>query len=226
MPLPLLTRVRSKLRRLIKPEYGFLKHVPGVIHIGANVGQERDLYAQCGLNVLWVEPIPEVFEKLCANIAAYPKQKAYRRLITDQDGQEYTFHVASNGGASSSILPLAKHTEMYPEISFDSFMQITGTTLNAFLKKEGLDVSDYGALVLDTQGSELHILRGASSILRSFKYVRLEAADFEAYEGCCRIGDLSAFLREMGFRENRRSPFNTTPGVGTYYDVLYEQARN
>src|SRR5579862_7247657 len=87
----------------------YLCKVGGVIHVGANSGQERNLYAQLELDVAWVEPNPPVFERLRANLAEFPKQRAYQYLIADQDEQEYIFHVASNGGESSSILPLAKH---------------------------------------------------------------------------------------------------------------------
>ena len=42
----------------------FLRSCSGVIHVGANSGQERELYAQHGLNVVWIEPIPEVYTAL------------------------------------------------------------------------------------------------------------------------------------------------------------------
>ncbi|GMR17054.1 MAG: hypothetical protein BMS9Abin32_108 [Gammaproteobacteria bacterium] len=54
----------------------FLRFAGGVVHVGANSGQERDLYALFDLPVLWVEPIAEVFRELQANIAGYPQQRA------------------------------------------------------------------------------------------------------------------------------------------------------
>ena len=33
-------------------EHSYLRKVPGIIHIGANTGQERDLYAAFGLHVV------------------------------------------------------------------------------------------------------------------------------------------------------------------------------
>jgi hypothetical protein len=47
---------------------GFLGDVSGVVHVGANIGQERQLYAAHKLNVLWIEPISEVFKRLESNI--------------------------------------------------------------------------------------------------------------------------------------------------------------
>src|SRR5882762_6712763 len=61
----------------------FLARISGVIHVGAHAGEERDQYAKLGLRVIWIEPIPEVFERLQANIAGYPDQRAIQSLITD-----------------------------------------------------------------------------------------------------------------------------------------------
>ena len=36
----------------------YLRKVDGIVHVGANVGQDRDLYASYGLDVLWIEPSP------------------------------------------------------------------------------------------------------------------------------------------------------------------------
>ena len=64
----ILHQARSMLKR--DPDR-FLRKVSGVIHVGANAGQERELYAKFGLRVIWIEPIPEVFEKLKMNVAKF-----------------------------------------------------------------------------------------------------------------------------------------------------------
>lgn len=216
----LLNRTRSLLRG---DRHRFLRHVTGVIHVGANTGQERDLYDAHHLDVVWVEPIPEVFQELEANIAALPRQRGIRCLVADVDGKEYTLHVANNHGQSSSIFQLKHHRDVWPEIRYEKAVPLTGLTLPSLLKLHGIDCRDYQALVLDTQGSELLILQGAGPVLPAFRYIKTEAADFEAYEGCCRLGDVSAFLADHGFREHSRRRFATRPQGGHYYDVLYER---
>jgi hypothetical protein len=52
----------------------FFKKVKGIVHVGANVGQEIKLYEKYKLSVIWIEPIPEIYEKLKTNLAGYPKQ--------------------------------------------------------------------------------------------------------------------------------------------------------
>lgn len=69
-----------------------LNKVKGVIHVGASEGQERDLYNNYGLNVLWIEPIPQIYQKLQNNIKNYSRQIGLNYLVTDKDNQEYDFH--------------------------------------------------------------------------------------------------------------------------------------
>lgn len=205
----------------LKPEKAFLRKVHGVIHIGANVGQERFIYSAFGLGVVWVEPIPTVFERLARNIAPFPEQRALNCLITGEGGKEYQFNVATNDGRSSSILDLAKHKEMFPDISYTGAITLTGVTLESIVTREHIDPSRYEAIILDTQGSEFSILRGSSKILRQFKFIVVEVADFEAYEGCGHIEEFSAFMLAHGFHEDRRQVQNYKDGLGTYYDVIY-----
>ena len=58
----------------------------------------------------------------------------------------------------------------------------------------------FPALVMDTQGSELLVLRGADPRLPSFAFIKTEVADFEAYSGCCQLAEVTAFLSARGFR--------------------------
>ena len=201
----------------------FLRRVRGVIHVGANSGPERHAYARLGLNVLWIEPIPEVFATLERNIRAYPRQRAVMALVTDVDGREYDFHVSSNDGLSSSIFDLARHRELWPEVDYAATMKIPGTTLPTLLAREGIDAAGYQALILDTQGSELLVLRGAEPVLRGFEYVKTEAADFESYAGCCLLDEMTAFMASHGFQSISRHRFAGRAGVGSYYDIVYRR---
>jgi len=204
------------------PNYLF-KKISGVIHIGANTGQERKKYEQYSLAVIWVEPIPEVFEQLKKNITEYPNQKAFRYLLTDKDDEEIEFKIANNNGKSSSILNFGLHTRIWPDIHYVKSIQLKSSTLKSLVQREKIDLQRYQALVLDTQGSELLVLRGGLEILEKFQYIVTEAADFESYADCCLIKDLSNFLEGFGFKEIVRTKFARDSKVGNYYDVVYEK---
>jgi len=216
-------RAVNKLRRHLFPIDSFLTKVQGVIHVGANTGQERDKYAALGLNVIWVEPIPTVFDVLLSNISGIPNQRACNYLLAGEHGKEYAFHISNNGGASSSILDLAKHREMWPHVQFIDEIRITATTLARLVEVEQIDLNNFGALVLDTQGSEMLVLEGAVPVLKQFQFVKTEVADFDSYAGCCRVDDLSNFMHKQGFFIFRKSPFAKCSGIGTYYDIVFRR---
>jgi FkbM family methyltransferase len=203
----------------------FLNHVRGVIHVGANVGQERDVYAARGLNVLWIEPIPEVFRRLTLSIASFSNQKALCELITDMDGQEHVLHISNNEGASSSIFEFAEHKRLWPEVSYTTDITRKSVRLSTLVRRESIDMSAYDALVMDTQGSEMLVLKGTIEILSHFRFIKTEVANFESYKGCCRLPEMDEFLKNCGYRRVATRPFAHKAGIGSYYDVLYAVRR-
>jgi FkbM family methyltransferase len=201
-----------------------MKRLKGIIHVGANVGQERDYYARYGLNVLWIEPIPWVFKDLKSAISSYPKQRALEYLVLDKDGETTTLHVSNNDGESSSVLELALHQDVWPSVQFTRDIEIRSHKLDTIIEKEHINLPDYDGLVLDTQGSELLVLKGAQRVLRNMRMVKLEVADFESYAGCPRPEHLADFLGAYGLREWMRVPFAVHSGGGRYYDITYRNS--
>jgi FkbM family methyltransferase len=211
-----------RLRRVLGPDPNrFLRSARGVVHVGANVGQERELYDRYGLDVLWIEPIPDVFAALVANIAGFPRQRALERLVTDRDDAAYEFHIANNGGESSSIHDLKEHRDVWPKVDFTKTITLTSSTLATLLARENVELARYDALVMDTQGSELLVLRGAEPVLGHFEFIKTEVPDFEAYADCAQLEDVERFLGERGYTELTRHCFASRPGGGHYYDVVY-----
>lgn len=218
--IPLLRRFMPRLSR--HPD-ACLLDVTGLIHVGANTGQERKTYRKFGLNVIWIEPIPEVFDALRQNLRGYPKQRALSYLITDRDDAEYEFHVANNGGASSSIFDFGLHKEIWPHVAFEKSISLRSVTLASCLQKECINLADYQALILDTQGSELLVLKGAAAILSGFRFIKLEVSDFESYKGCCQLRDVEQFLQLQGYAEFSRRKFAERPGGGSYYNIVFQR---
>lgn len=221
----------SKIKAILRPvkhlitarSDSFLRNVSGVIHVGANAGQERELYKHFDLQVVWVEPIPEVFTELKRNIRGFPDQRACQALVTDVDGKEYQFHISNNNGASSSILALKQHKDIWPDVKYADSISLKSTTLVSLLEREKIDPCGYQALIMDTQGSELLVLQGSIPVLENFKYIKAEVADFESYEGCCQLADIGAFMKEHGYIEFSRKKFASRAAGGDYFDVVYRR---
>jgi FkbM family methyltransferase len=207
------------------PTCEFIKDSKGIIHVGANTGQARDIYAGFGLPVVWIEAIPEVFRRLGENIAAYPNQRALNYLIADRDGEEYTFHVASNDGQSSSIFDLGRHVDVWPDIHYVQTEKMLGVGLRTALERHSVNLDEYDTLIMDVQGAELLVLKGAEAILDKFKFIRAEACDFEMYKGGCRLADLDAYLIPRGFERVMAWQFKRArgPQAESVYEALYQR---
>lgn len=217
------TFLRPLKKAIIKSPDRFLKPVSGVIHVGANLGQERELYRKYGLRVLWIEPIPEVFAQLTVNIQNFQNQQAIQALVTDMDDHEYEFHIANNEGESSSIFEFKEHKDIWPNIDYTHSIQIKSITLPNLLAKEQIDLRQYQALVLDTQGSELLILQGSLPILKYFKFIKTEVTDFESYANSCQLSDVNDFMIQQGYREFSRYQFANRSQGGSYFDIVYKK---
>lgn len=223
----ILTKIKAILRGerpiIKRPVNSFLRRVSGVIHVGANSGQERETYDAHGLRVFWIEPIPEIFNELQENIREYPRQRAVNHLVSDQDNKEYQFHIANNKGESSSIFELKHHKDIWPKIDYERNITMRSKTLPSVLAVENMDPGLYDALIMDTQGAELLILKGARGLLEKFRFIKLEVPDFEAYEGCCQLSEVEGFLSAFGYKEYARFKFKEWKQGGGYYDVVYRK---
>ena len=199
----------------------YLKEIRGIIHVGANEGQERDLYAKHQLAVLWVEPIPEVYERLKKNIEGLAGQTCLNNLVSDIDDKEYAFHVSNNDGLSSSIFELAEVRAIWPQIEYSREIQLRSVTLKTLIQRHQVKLELYDALVLDTQGSELLILKGGEDLLSRFKFIQAEVADFESYRGACKLAEFDNYLKSRGFRRVVKKHHFLRSDSRIYYEVIY-----
>ena len=174
----------------IKPE--------GVLHIGASEGQEAEAYVRNGINrQIWIEAIPEVYETLKANLKGNTNAKAVNACISDRDGETVTFHVASNGGQSSSMLEFDTHAKVHPDVTFVKDITLITERIDTmfspdYFKGEWL-------LNIDLQGAELKALQGMGNLLNSFKWAYIEVNKAHLYKDCPLIGDIDAYLGNFGF---------------------------
>jgi FkbM family methyltransferase len=205
----------------------YLEGGRGVIHVGANTGQERFEYARYGLKVAWVEPIPDIFAELQSNVADLPDQNAYNCLIAAQDGVKYEFQISDNEGASSSILQANRQIPgSWDKVKFSRSIELESISLPTFVRREGLDLASFDILVLDTQGAELLVLEGTREILSHFRYIKCETTNFEVYTGCSQLPDIDAFMSKNGFTQKGRFVLSRShpPRGGRQWDVLYGHA--
>ena len=59
------------------------------------------------------------------------------------------------------------HKLLWPEVNYVNSIEMTTKTLASLVREIQLDLITYNSIVLDTQGSELLILKGAIPLLSS-----------------------------------------------------------
>lgn len=183
--------------RQLWPKYGINPN--GVLHIGANVGEEAPVYLELGVKKqIWIEANPIIYDKLRDNIAHNEDAIAYNYCIGDEDGKLVTFHVSNNGSQSSSILELGTHKTAHPEVHYVEDVEMKMRRIDKlFIFNNPLA---YDFLNIDLQGAELKALKGMGNILNNFKWAYLEVNQQELYKGCALVGEIDEYLAVFGFR--------------------------
>lgn len=177
----------------------------GVIHVGANFGQEAKDYYDNGVeDVIWIEANPKSMETLYSHLSQFPKQNpllVLNKCVSEKDGDEVTFNISNNEGQSSSFLDLEYHKIAHQEVFYTESITLTTTTLNTLFKD--FDLKGYKFLNADIQGAELLMLKGATNILPKLECLYLEVNEKELYKGCGLIGDIDDFVSQYGFKRVR-----------------------
>lgn len=188
--------------RTLFPKYNI--QPKGVLHIGANVGEEASVYLELGINKqIWIEANPTIFFKLKQNISNNPKAKAYNYCVSDKR-EIVTFHISNNGSQSSSILELGTHTQAHPEVNYIDHLQMEAFTMEEIFFAHWGEYEDlenpYDFLNIDLQGAELKALKGMGNLLHQFKWAYLEVNKEELYKGCALVGEIDEYLSGFGFK--------------------------
>lgn len=178
-------------------KYGHI--LPGrILHIGACLCEERDLYLRHGVpdeNIVWIEANPELVDQARAK---YPNATILQGLVSDRTGEQAPFHVTNNL-QSSSMMELREHLREHPRVVKTRTITLETTTVPELLERHSLPLTGYDFVNLDIQGAELLALRGMESMLGDVRAIYCEVNEKELYAGCAQLDDVLDFLGERGF---------------------------
>ena len=131
-----------------------------VLHVGAHIGEEKELYEEAGWgSVIWVEAQPELAKNLEQRLSG-SNDRVICATVWDEDGIPLKLKISSNSG-SSSLLDFGTHKDSYPHITFADEIDVTTTRLDSILEARELP----SFLNLDIQGVELQALRGLGNLI-------------------------------------------------------------
>ena len=171
----------------------------GIIHVGADKGEESPYYYTLGIeNVLWIEADPTAAVELRKNIKDYKGSKVAVFAASDQNGQANLYHMGASHGASSSLLKAKDFLTYYPtSVNQKSTYLVETRRLDDYFKENS--AKPYNIMVMDIQGAELLALKGAPETLRNIDCIITEVSYTPLYEGNALIKDLDAFLGQHDF---------------------------
>lgn len=191
----------------------------GVLHVGANTGQEAQDYFDAGIeHTFWIEPIPEVFEKLDKHIEKFDfkSKRVCDALISDVDNEKVDFHIANNDGQSSSMLAFGTHSKEHPTVKFvntitletarietifdDLVNQRVRETINGEGGQNPFYPENYDFLNIDVQGAELKVLKSMGEYLRNFKWAYIEVNKAPLYVGCPMVEEIDEYMSDYRFK--------------------------
>lgn len=175
------------------------------------------------LDVYCIEPNSRMLPQL-KTVAEREKRIHVRNLALGSARGEARLHVTSNN-VSSSINELnTAEIGKQPQVFQDWLREETAERVAvSTLDEEFGEARDVLLIKLDTQGTELDVLRGGKEVLKRTRFVLTEMNNHEMYKNACQYYEVDQFLREHSFHlVDIVVTYRAAEGVKEY-DALYER---
>jgi FkbM family methyltransferase len=197
-------------------------NLKGIIQIGVHYAEEHSVLLSIGAEkIVYIEPCKDAYETMVCNISDYmqlPQEgilislsdssyyscvfnqnklqiKCFMCACADYEGQTEMFTSKDNQGQSNSILQPHLHLAQHKEIVFNE-------KENVFIVKLDnlpFDKKDYQLLMMDVQGAEGLVLKGAPETLKHIDCIYTEVNRDYTYEGNMLIDEMDEYLYNFGF---------------------------
>lgn len=179
-------------------EYGIKTN--GIIHVGSNDADEyQEYYKRFEGTIVYIEAIPQIADKVKAKLDSSKPHYVYQAVISDVDGENVRFNVASNSGGSSSFLGLGLHAKYYPKIKYVKHIDLITSRLDTLISKHH-DLNEFNVLVVDTQGADLKVLQSSPSLLKHIELAFVEISTIRLYENGCTFDEITSYMKSQGFK--------------------------
>jgi len=199
---------------------GLLQSLDCVVDVGANEGawsrtvlsfaQPKSLFA--------IEPSPALKNKLTKSLENVSGSKIFNIAVGEKKS-EALFYMTEHSHNASLLKPLSRSMNEIYSYGYDvkSESSVLVETLDGILE----DVPEITILKIDTQGTELSVLKGAAETLKKTKVVLLEANFIPHYEGCSTFFDIHDFMLASGFKLRALSVPYSQKQQALWSDAVY-----
>jgi FkbM family methyltransferase len=197
----------------------FVKHkvaAKGVLHVGGHLGEEHPIYQKAGAEVVaFFEPMPDIFDALSTRLGGRSDVVLVRKALGSKI-EKRRIHVGKGSGESTSFL---KPTALYEGHIEETAVYLEVVTLDSVLPSLS-NHRIFNVLVIDTQGFDLEVLKGARNTLRQIDYIYTEVSEGH-YHGEPTVEELDSFLGPLGFRRAETSMYGSWKGKDRWGDIFY-----
>jgi len=150
--------------------------------------------------------------------------KYYLVLLSDKK-KSVTFYLTKRSKTGSGASVYRENTEVYSDDLVIKERRST-TTLDDLFKKD----DKFDLIKLDTQGSEIDIIRGGLSLCKRADYIILEVSLLEYNDGAPLKKEACEFMKSIGFsivsEAALRSPkFGSLKGKKVQEDIIFKNMR-
>ena len=186
-----------------------------VFDVGANIGQTSRLALATfpDARIFAFEPHPDTFKRLTEAITDR-RLSAYQIAFGEQDGDVTLYEYASSGSDTfiNSLVPDARFAIQFGKCAKERVARCS--TIDCFCEKYGIERID--VLKIDTEGSELFVIKGATRMLRERRitFILTEYNDLLPKPGTTggSLLPIAEYLSSFGYRY-----------VASYTDRVFHQ---
>jgi len=183
----------------------------GVIQIGAHYGQENKVYEKLNIkHRVFFEPIRSNFDILKKVVGE--SHQLFNFALGNVESKMEMYVETINQGQSCSILKPSKHLIQHPHIKFNLKEEVEVKRLDDV----DINVGNFNMIIIDVQGYELEVFKGAKKTLESIDFIVSEINRDEVYENCTKIDELIDFLSQYGFELKEYHWLGGTYGDGLF----------
>jgi FkbM family methyltransferase len=180
-----MTRWESRLRE-------YLPSVRRVLDVGAHKGMftKAMMLMYPGSEIVSIEANPD-------NLASLQSinPQSYQALLSTHSGEKKTFYLPNPDCAHTT--GASYYREVTPYYSEDLSISLPTISLDDFFTTHSIH-PEFDLVKIDTQGSELDILRGALTL--KARHLLLELPILEYNQGAQKIEEILDYLHERNFR--------------------------
>lgn len=197
--------------------YSYFRQYPiKLVDVGASSGfQDNWKGAEKFLQVIAFEPDEREFENLVKNSSSNIR---YLNTVLQKERTTCDFYMTRKQQVSSLFPPNRTLLNKFPESERFDILEtkmLESDSLDSQLEKEG--IADIDFIKLDTQGSELFILQGATKTLRDVFGLEIEVEFSEIYENQPLFSDIDMYVRRIGFQLLDLKPYYWKRSIGKDY---------